>query len=231
MTLLLNTTLTAPLRCRPSGRFRRVVEHAKEQNAKDAEEGDEEAEGEEEQEATAEIEEEENAESKAPVVRRFTYFAQRPFHPGRLRKLLKRGGGLPGVIRSGGRIWIATHTEEAVQWAQVGASLRLLPGKPWLAAKTCAVSEWPAHANVPDWCRTAAHGDRRTELGLIGINADEAAVRKALNRALVTRSEFDLGRQVWLKWEDRVSPKRRAGVPPATNFFGLKAPAFCGRSS
>ena len=115
-------------------------------------------------------------------------------------------------------------------WSQAGASLRLLPGKPWLAAKTLRASEWPADANVPDWCRAAAHGDRRTELGLVGIDADEAAVRRALNRALVTRSEFDAGMQTWRTWNDRVSPKveKPSGVLPASNLFGLPAPTVCG---
>lgn len=149
---------------------------------------------------------------------------------GRLHKLLTRGGGLPGVIRSGGLIWVATHAEEAITWAQAGASFRLLPGKPWLGAKTLQASEGPAHADVPEWCRAATHGDRRSELGLVGIDADEAAVRSALNRALVTRSEFDLGEQAWLKWDDRVSPKvaKPSGLLPPSTLFGSRFPAMCG---
>ena len=70
--------------------------------------------------------------------------------------------------------------------------MNLLPGEPWLEAKL-PVADWPAA--IPQWARTAAHGDRRTELGMVGMDADPAAVRRALRRALVTEAEFERG--VW----------------------------------
>ena len=78
--------------------------------------------------------------------------------------------------------------------------MNLLPGEgePWLAAKL-PVAQWPADA--PCWARTAAHGDRRIELGLVGMDADVTAVRRVLNRALVTKAEFDRG--VWGQHEHR----------------------------
>ena len=78
--------------------------------------------------------------------------------------------------------------------------MNLLPGEPWLTAKL-PVAEWPADA--PRWARTAAHGDRRVELGLIGMDADLVTVRRILRRALVTKAEFERGlwgqheRQYW----------------------------------
>ena len=78
--------------------------------------------------------------------------------------------------------------------------MNLLPaeGEPWLQAKL-PVAQWPADA--PRWARTAAHGDRRIELGLVGMDADSAAVRRALKRALVTKAEFERG--VWGRHERR----------------------------
>ena len=87
---------------------------------------------------------------------------------------------------------------------QVGNSVDLLPGEPWLDAKELPVTQWPA--DVPRWTHTAAHGDRRIELGLVGMDADLAAVRRALSRALLTQDEFALGDEVWQEWEDKVSP-------------------------
>ena len=68
---------------------------------------------------------------------------------------------------------------------QVGNSMDLLPGEPWLTTKL-PVAQWPT--DVPRWARTAAHGDRRIELGLVGMDADVEAVRRVLSRALLTLS-------------------------------------------
>ena len=90
----------------------------------DDDEGEEEGEeeqGEKEEEWGGEGEEggeEADDEWTAPVLGRFTFLARRPFHPARLHKLLKRGR-LEGVIRSRGRIWVATHPEDAILWNQV----------------------------------------------------------------------------------------------------------------
>jgi G3E family GTPase len=220
-------------------------------------------EGVEQGEEGEEGEEGEDDEWIAPVVSRFTFLARRPFHPGRLHKLLKRGR-LEGVIRSRGLIWVATHPKETVVWnqvrlhaathpradsyapqacalctrvsffwsmcrfrrmvapspltvahlplpcnpplQQVGNSMCLSPGEPWLITKQddLPVSEWPDDA--PRWARTAAHGDRRIEIGLVGMDADPAAVRHALSRALVTKAEFECG--LW-GWHEDVQHERR----------------------
>ena len=125
----------------------------------------------------------------------FAFLSRRPFHPARLDALLE--GGLPGgVIRSAGPIWVANNAKEALTWNQVSNTMELLPGEPWLAAKL-PVAQWPDDA--PAWARTAPHGDRRVELGLIGMDADVAMVRRHLKRALVTKAEFESG--VWGRHE------------------------------
>ena len=74
----------------------------------------------------------------------------------------------------------------------------LVPAEPWLTVKLPA-AQWPA--DTPCWARTAAHGDRRIELGLVGMDADPVAVRRLLTRALVTKDEFLRG--VWGRHERR----------------------------
>lgn len=174
----------------------------------DEEEHDDEEEAEEEVEDEGEEEEEESDgeddgeegdgeedEWVPPVMTSFAFLSRRPFHPARLDALLE--GGLPGgVIRSAGPIWVANNAKEALTWNQVSNTMELLPGEPWLAAKL-PVAQWPDDA--PAWARTAPHGDRRVELGLIGMDADVAMVRRHLKRALVTKAEFESG--VWGRHE------------------------------
>ena len=255
------------------------------------------------EESEKEEEDEEEDGWEAPVMSTFAFLAARPFHPGRLHKLLKRGG-LDGVIRSKGLIWVATHPEDSIKWSQVpspphlpwprgtrrtpligarcpplhttqpapsvhsactqpalsqpepfvssrpenGASCRppvgllsacaarwlgarrltsctlvisqvsksmmLMPGAAWYDADESGLPRrmWPSDA--PRWALKATYGDRRIELGLVGMDADEASVRRALRRALVTPAEFALGPDEWEGWEDRVTPREKSAQLP-----------------
>ena len=76
-----------------------------------------------------------------------------------------------------------------MEWRQTGNSVGLLPGEPWLAATALPPADrWPG--DVPLWAQTARYGDRRQELGFIGMHADQEGVLKALRRALVTGKEY-----------------------------------------
>ena len=108
-------------------------EDGDEDEAKDAEDMDAEDEVEEDEDEGKEDEdpnvgeEEEGEEDEEgwdfPELCRFTFFARRPFHPGRLHKLLTRDGSLEGVLRSKGTVWIASCPEDALLWSQVRAAL------------------------------------------------------------------------------------------------------------
>ena len=98
----------------------------------------------------------------------------------------------------------------------------LLPGEPWLHAMELPVTRWPD--DVPKWAHSAAHGDRRVELGLVGMDANVAALRRALTRALLTRDEFALGDEVWQQWEDKVSPFVQLSVAPLSPLPQLPDP-------
>ena len=108
-------------------------EDGDEDEAKDAEDMDAEDEVEEDEDEGKEDEDpnvgedEEGEEDEEgwdfPELCRFTFFARRPFHPGRLHKLLTRDGSLEGVLRSKGTVWIASCPEDALLWSQVRAAL------------------------------------------------------------------------------------------------------------
>ena len=86
--------------------------------------------------------------------------------------------------------------------------MALMGGEPWLHASMPVARLFRAALPADlKWARTAEHGDRRTEIGFVGMDADHAAVRRLLARALVTPEEFALGAEVWEGWEDKVSPR------------------------
>ncbi|MCS6921402.1 MAG: GTP-binding protein, partial [Elioraea sp.] len=67
----------------------------------------------------------------------------------------------------------------------------------------------------PDWragvrrlCREP-YGDRRQELVFIGQHMDEAAIRRELDRALLTEAEFALGPAAWARLPDPFPAWRR----------------------
>lgn len=103
----------------------------------------------------------------------FVYSAERPFYPGRLNSLVKKGVASWGVIRSKGLVWCNSDHVFAKQWSQAGSSLALQPGQRW--------KDRPAEEKY----RGRRLGDRRQELVFIGQNMQEAEIRRALDGALM----------------------------------------------
>lgn len=127
--------------------------------------------------------------------------ARRPFHPERLKALF--ASEWPGVIRSKGFFWLATRMAEVGEWAQAGAASRTSRAGLWWAA--IRRSAWPTDEaeKAEILCeRREPYGDRRQELVLIGINMDEAGLRAALNRSLLTDEELAAGPKHWKKLHD-----------------------------
>jgi len=132
----------------------------------------------------------------------FVYRADRPFHPGRLNRLLRRGF-FPGVLRSKGFLWSAGDHDTTVEWSQAGLHMDLKAGSPWLQA-SLPQSEWPEEAAK---YKESCYGDRRQEIVFIGADMKEAQIRSALGRVLVTDEELKLGPEVWSKWLGLVTEK------------------------
>jgi len=119
----------------------------------------------------------------------FTYRRRRPFHPERLANVLQ---DLPAsVVRSKGTVWLAGN-ECRVVLGQAGPSIRAEAQGPWIASLP-EVEREMYRSNRPELDWHDEHGDRRTELVFIGTDYDEAALRTALDDALVTDTEWNDG--------------------------------------
>jgi G3E family GTPase len=133
----------------------------------------------------------------------FVYRARRPFHPERLHALI-RGTALQQVLRAKGTFWLASRVWRAGRLQKTGRYLSLGAGATWLAA--LPADERPQTPEVADYLARywdEAVGDCRQELVFIGVKLDEAALRGALDAALLTDSELDLGPE---RWESFVDP-------------------------
>jgi len=132
----------------------------------------------------------------------FVYRARRPFHPERLWSFIQ-GGGLEGVIRSKGILWLATRPDIAGVWAHVGSTCELDPAGLWWDA--IPVEQWPEDPEALAEIRSfwiEGVGDRRQELVIIGQYLDEAGVRKGLDAALLTVEEMRGGDPLWATLRD-----------------------------
>ncbi len=146
---------------------------------------------------------EEQPETAEYGITSFVYRARKPFHPARLYQFMLEKSLLAGLLRSKGFCWIVTRPKWTALWSQAGRVMELSPQGVWWADVPRA--EWPTDrderadilANFD-----GEHGDRRQELVFIGKKLDEAAIRAALDAALMTDGEMRGGPDVWSKIVD-----------------------------
>ncbi|AHK68498.1 zinc metallochaperone GTPase ZigA [Burkholderia pseudomallei] len=132
-------------------------------------------------------------------IRSFVYRARRPFHPQRFFDLVE--SEWPGVVRSKGFFWLASHPTLAGSWSQAGAVARHGPAGYWWAA--VPPERWPQDPESVALIRAKwdEHvGDARQELVLIGMDMDEPALRARLDACLLTDNEMAQGPAAWTTW-------------------------------
>ncbi|QUG73585.1 GTP-binding protein (plasmid) [Erwinia sp. E602] len=133
----------------------------------------------------------------------FVWRARRPFHPQRFWEFFS--GELPGIVRSKGFFWLASRPDFAGNWSQAGGvSHQGLAGRWWAAVPP---ERWPEDEDLrlsimQNWQQGS--GDARQELVFIGMQMDEAALRRQLDAALLTDNEMALGPQGWQFFSDPV---------------------------
>jgi G3E family GTPase len=131
----------------------------------------------------------------------FVFRSRRPFHPERLQEFLAREWR--GVLRSKGFFWLATRMAEVGGWSQAGAVGRSARAGLWWAA--VPRSAWPDDPAAVSEIRSRwrqPHGDRRQEIVVIGMDMDEAELRRGFRRCLLTDSELAGGPRRWRRLPD-----------------------------
>lgn len=133
----------------------------------------------------------------------FVYRARKPFHPERLYRFMTNKKLTGQLLRSKGFVWIVTRPKWTALWSQAGRVMELSPQGVWWA--DVPQDQWPDDPNDRADILTTfdgEFGDRRQELVFIGKKLDEAAIRAALDAALMTDTEMTAGPAVWSKIRD-----------------------------
>lgn len=132
----------------------------------------------------------------------FVYRARRPFHPQRLYKYIKAVATFNGVIRSTGRIWLATRMLAPLEWNQAGVAATLSLGTLFWAA--VPETDWPTDEKergriMDSWDNQ--YGDRETELVFVGMGIDKERLQGLLDGCLLQDEEM-VFTNLWENFED-----------------------------
>ncbi|MER7078108.1 GTPase, G3E family [Saccharopolyspora kobensis] len=127
---------------------------------------------------------------------------RRPFHPERLHEAIDVL--LDGVVRTRGRVWVASQPDVALWIESAGGGLGIAHGGPWLASLTA--EQW-AEISPERQVRASLswddyYGDRAQELVVIAHEANPQDIVSALRHALLTDDELAAGEQVWATYAD-----------------------------
>ena len=129
----------------------------------------------------------------------FVYRARRPFHPNRFKRWVD--SEWPGVVRSKGFFWLASHPTLVGSWSQAGAVARHGPIGYWWAA--IPKEQWPGDMESmkrieEKWDEQV--GDARQEIVLIGMGMDQSKLRANFDECLLTDQELAAGPHTWTSW-------------------------------
>ena len=129
------------------------------------------------------------------------FSARRPFHPRRLHAAIDLL--LEGVIRTKGRVWLATHPDDVMWVESAGGGLRIGHAGKWLAAMDLhhlAYADRQRRALAAAFW-DAEFGDRHTSMTVLVCGARSSEILDALRGALLTDDEF-LRREDWSTYPD-----------------------------
>lgn len=120
----------------------------------------------------------------------FVYRRRLPFHAERFNAFLE---GMPeSIVRAKGIAWLAQYNDVACLVSQAGTAVDIHPVTFWVAsmpkAERAAILQERADVRA-DW--DPEYGDRHTQLVIIGVDLDEAAITAELDACLLKSQEID----------------------------------------
>ncbi|HAR6238239.1 TPA: GTP-binding protein [Staphylococcus pseudintermedius] len=120
----------------------------------------------------------------------FVYRRRLPFHAERFNTFLENMS--ESIVRAKGIAWLAQYNNVACLVSQAGTAVDIHPVTFWVAsmpkAERAAILQERPDVRA-DW--DPEYGDRHTQLVMIGIDLDEAAITAQLDACLVNSQEID----------------------------------------
>jgi G3E family GTPase len=118
------------------------------------------------------------------------FHARRPFHPQRLHAAVDLL--LDGVIRTRGRLWLASRPDYAMWLESAGGGLRVSGAGKWMAAISAseAASVDPERRAFANLMWETESGDRHTSMTVLVCGARPAEILDGLRGALLTDNEL-----------------------------------------
>ncbi|WP_099024978.1 ribosome hibernation factor-recruiting GTPase MRF [Mycolicibacterium palauense] len=151
------------------------------------------------------------------------FFATRPFHPQRLYGAVDVL--LEGVVRTRGRVWLASQSDAVVWLESAGPELCVARVGRWLAAM-----DPPELAEADPGRRALAamqwdrdHGDRHVTMTILASGADSDEITAVLQAALLTDAEFARP-DLWVDYPDPFGAWQAEPSEPVAH-----RPEGCGR--
>ncbi|EJY6950474.1 GTP-binding protein [Staphylococcus pseudintermedius] len=120
----------------------------------------------------------------------FVYRRRLPFHAERFNAFLENMS--ESIVRAKGIAWLAQYNDVACLVSQAGTAVDIHPVTFWVAsmpkAERAAILQERPDVRA-DWY--PEYGDRHTQLVIIGIDLDEAAITAELDECLLNSQEID----------------------------------------